>query len=120
MAYRICVMSPKFKKKNCRLVKLYLSWTLFIFCGMYLSVFTRSKCHKLSFPFYVFFYVMMICLCDMVMLLGSVYMITLLVLTNNVRCICWFIYLLLPIYTSCSSFIFLFIKRFDLPLTIKG
>ena len=45
--------------------------------------FTKSKFCNLSFPFYVFFYIMTIYLCDVVMLLGFVCMITLPVSTNN-------------------------------------
>ena len=34
--------------------------------------------------------------------------------------ICWFSYILLPIYMSCISFMVLFIKRSDLPLNLEG
>ena len=66
---------------------------------------TKSKYHKLSFHFYIFSYIMTICLCDVVMLLGFVYKITLLVFTNNIH-LHMLIHLHLTSYLSVLYFIY--------------
>ena len=70
--------------------------------------FTKSECCKVSFHFYVFSYIMTICLCDVVMLLGFVCMITLLVLTIIIH-LHMLVQLCITSYLSVFSFVYGFI-----------
>ena len=82
--------------------------------------FTKYNCRKMSFPFYVFSYIMTIFyvtwLCYLDLFIWLLYMYLLL----TYICICCSSYVLLPIYLSCFSVMVLCIKRSELTLNVKG